>query len=243
MNSACLLRNSHVFTRNACPHTQVTCLHTLNSHIHLHLTPTQPEHINPSHSLPIIQITLPSPAHLLLALTPIGTIFILQASSLHVIHTTQPLHSTHTHISTLHPRNPQHQPMQCHSSTHLHALSTPHTSHITHITHHTLHTHTQHARTHITHHTSHTHTSQYHLYLVLTQLQTPTLAASILKPLVHASPILRNHHSIISVSHSHDNLRTTLHTIAMSKPPLHSSSTLAISTQSADSHLDLALMQ
>ena len=54
---------------------------------------------------------------------------------------------------------------------------------------------------------------------------------------------VRNRHAVISISHSHNKSRTILHTVAMSKPPLHSSSTAAICTQSAPSDHDLVLTQ
>ena len=54
---------------------------------------------------------------------------------------------------------------------------------------------------------------------------------------------VRNRHPVITISYSHNKSRTILHTVAMSKPPLHSSSTAAICTQSAPSDHDLVLTQ
>ena len=71
----------------------------------------------------------------------------------------------------------------------------------------------------------------------------PHQATSFPKPPLHASPTSRKHHSILSVSHTHNKSRTALHTITFLKPPICASPTLAISAQSACSHLDLVLTQ
>ena len=71
----------------------------------------------------------------------------------------------------------------------------------------------------------------------------PHQATSFPKPPLHASPTSRKHHSILSVSHTHNKSRTALRTITFLNNHLHSSSTSTICAQSACSHLDLVLTQ
>ena len=53
----------------------------------------------------------------------------------------------------------------------------------------------------------------------------------------------RNRHAVIAISHSYNKSRTVLHTITFLNNHLHSSSTSAITTQSAPSDHDLVLTQ
>ena len=71
----------------------------------------------------------------------------------------------------------------------------------------------------------------------------PHQATSFPKPPLHASPTSRKHHTVSAISYPRNEQPVHLRTITFLKPPICASPTLAISAQSARSHLGLVLTQ